>query len=423
MIIRKIESKTAQRKKRVAAYARVSTEAEAQQDSLRTQVDYYTRFIQQNSLWEFVKVYVDSGKSGTSAEHRPQFRQMIADAKAGKLDIILVKSISRFARNVVDAQRYVHELKAHNVEVRFEREAISTFDPTSDMVFNILAAVAQEESRSISEHVKWSFRKRSEKGIQRLGNNRVLGYDMDKNGKLVPNEDAWIVRQIFDDYVNGFMPSRIVKRLDEAGAKRLRCDKPFEIPVIMRILQNEIYVGDRLLQKEAPKHYLTKRADLTASYTSYYITNNHEPIIDRETWNRAKALLEQRKCERDAGMHIRESTHFLYGRLFCANCGSPYRRRTVTLSKGRVKVWSCIERVKGKNGNGCRNTVVREDELLKAVSRNLGWEWLNVEHFDSTRFLTAVRRVEVSAEGGSLDQTRRHEPHIKIQIEKSSTSI
>ena len=399
MIIRKIESKTALRKKRVAAYARVSTEAEEQQESLRTQVNYYETFIRQNPTWEYVKVYADPGRSGTSAEHRPEFQQMVSDAKAGKLDVILVKSISRFARNVADAQKYVHELKAHEVEVRFEREAISSFDPASDMIFSVLAAVAQEESRSISENVKWSYRKHAEKGIRRIGNNRVLGYDTDKSGKLVPNGDAWIIRQVFADYVSGLMPAQIAKRLDEAGAKRMRCDKPFEIPVIMKILRNELYVGDRLLQKEAPHHYLTKRPDPTALYASYYISNDHEPIVDRETWNRVKALLEQRKGEREEGVHIREKTHFLYGKVFCADCGAPYRRRTMTRSKEAIKAWNCAERQKGKLGNGCKNTIIREDELLKAISEKLGWAWNDAERFDADRFMTMVQRVEISVEG------------------------
>ena len=403
MIVRRIESKSALRKKRVTAYARVSTEAEEQQESLRTQLDYYETFIRQNPMWEYVKVYADPGRSGTSAEHRPEFQKMIADAKGGKLDIILVKSISRFARNVADAQKYVHELKAHEVEVRFEREAISSFDPASDMIFSVLAAVAQEESRSISENVKWSYRKHAEKGIRNIGNNRVLGYDTDKHGKLVPNEDAWIVRQVFADYARGLMPAQIAKRLDEAGAQRMRCDKPFEIPVIMKILRNELYVGDRLLQKAAPNHYLTKRPDPTVTYSSYYITDDHEPIIDRATWDCVKALLAQRKAERQDGVHVREKTHFLYGKLFCAECGAPYKRRTMKRGNEVVKAWNCAERQKGKMGNGCKNAILWEDNLLKAISEKLGWDWTDSEHFDAARFAAIVRRVAISGESVAVE--------------------
>lgn len=393
MIVRRIESKTAQRKKRVAAYARVSTEAEEQKESLRTQVEFYETFIQQNPMWEYVKVYADPGRSGTSAKHRPEFQQMVADAKERKLDIILVKSISRFARNVADAQRYVHELKACEVEVRFEREAISSFDPASDMVFSVLAAVAQEESRSISENVKWSYRMHAEKGIRNIGNNRVLGYDTDKRGQLVPNEDAWIARQVFTDYAGGLMPAQIVKRLDEAGAHRMRSDKPFEISVIMKILRNELYVGDRLLQKAAPTNYLTKQPDPTVTYTSYYITDDHKPIIDRATWEKVKTQLAQRKAERQDGVHVREGTHFLYGKLFCAECGAPYKRRTRKHGNEFMKAWNCAKRQKGKKGNGCKNVILWEDDLLKAISEKLGWDWTDAEHFDAARFKAIVRRV------------------------------
>ncbi len=250
----------------------------------------------------------------------------------------MVKSISRFSRNVADAQKYVYELKE-------------------------------------------------------------LGYDTDKSGKLVPNEDAWIVRQIFSDYAAGLLPARIAKRLDEAGAKRLRCDKPFEISIIMKILHNELYVGDRLLQKEAPHHYLTKRPDPTEPYASYYISNDHKPIINRETWDRAKALLERRKSERQEGVHIREKTHFLYGKVFCADCGAPYRRRTMRRGEALVKAWNCAERQKGKQGNGCKNVIIREDELLKTITEKLGWDWGDAERFDADHFMTMVRRVEISVGG------------------------
>jgi site-specific DNA recombinase len=401
VIIRKIESKTSLRKKRVAAYARVSTEAEEQQESLRTQVNYYETFIRQNPMWEYVQVYADPGRSGTGAANRPEFQKMIADAKAGKLDIILVKSISRFARNVVDAQKYVHELKAHEVEVRFEREAISSFDPASDMIFSVLAAAAQEESRSISENVKWSYRKHAEKGIRRIGNNRVLGYDTDKSGKLVPNGDAWIVRQIFTDYANDLPLGLIVQRINEAGAKRLRSDKPFTTDAILRLLDNELYVGDRMIQKEAPHNYLTKRPDPTVSYSHYYVTDDHEGIISRETWTRACERRAKRREENQRGVHPKASAHFLYGIVYCAECGAPYKRRTMKGHNGEsYKTWNCAERQKG---NGCGGPMIREAVLLKAISDSLGWLWTDEKHFNADLFLDVVRRIEVSKDGVKVE--------------------
>ena len=407
MIVRRIESKSAQRKKRVAAYARVSTEAEEQQESLRTQLDYYETFIRQNPMWEYVKVYADPGRSGTSAEHRPEFQKMVADAKAGKLDIILVKSISRFARNVADAQKYVHELKTHEVEVRFEREAISSFDPASDMIFSVLAAVAQEESRSISENVKWSYRKHAEKGIRNIGNNRVLGYDTDKGGKLVPNGDAWIVKLIFDRYANGASVGQIIRELSEKGAKRVRSDKPFTASSIFAVLTNELYVGDRLLQKAAPHNYLTKRPDITEPYNSYYITDDHQAIVDREVWELAKNRREQVKDSRLDGIFRNENTHFLYGIVFCGDCGVPYKRRTVRSRSGQsYKAWECGDRLLGAKGNGCKNQIITEESLLQQISERLGLTWNGVEAFDVDTFHRMVADVEVTENGVKIKRVK-----------------
>ena len=197
MIIRRIAKQVTRRK--VAAYARVSTLTEEQEESYETQINYYTKLAEQTEGWEMVGLYADPGISGTSAKKRPEFMRMINDARNGKIDLILCKSVSRFSRNFKEAQELIHELKAGNVEVWFEKEGIHTFDPSTDLIFSMMAAISQEESRSISENVKWSYRKRGEQGIRHIGNFRMLGYD-DVDGKLTPNKDAWIVRMIFDEY-------------------------------------------------------------------------------------------------------------------------------------------------------------------------------------------------------------------------------
>ena len=395
MIIRRIAPQKELRKLRVAAYARVSTGTEEQAESYETQVDYYTRLIQQNAKWEYVDVYADRAKTATSAEHRPEFQRMIADAKERRFDLLLVKAISRFARNVVDAQNYVHKLKQYDVEVRFENEAISSFDPSAEMMFNILAAVAQQESKNKSEYVRWTYRKLAEQGIRHIGNNRVLGYDEVK-GKLTPNGDAWIVKMIFEQYAAGDSISRIVKALGAAGASRARCDKPFNPAIIRYILQNEVYRGDRLLQKAAPHNYLTKKPDITIPYTSHYIKDDHEAIVDSDTWDKVQARLLQTQDERIDGIHMRESAHFLYGKVFCSQCGSPYTRRTVRGKGGMQKVWKCTERLKG---SGCQGNIITEEELLRLVADRLSWEWEGVEHFDTDAFLTMVKRIDVIGKG------------------------
>ena len=180
------------KKKKVAAYARVSTLLEEQEESYETQKNYYEALIRQNPDWEFAGIFADRGITGTSAKKRPEFMRMIEAARNGEINIILCKSISRFSRNVIDTQHYVHELKSMHVEVRFEKEGISSFDGSADLIFSVMASAAEMESRSISENVKWSYRRKLEQGVRHLGSNRIFGYD-EINGKLTPNEDAWIV--------------------------------------------------------------------------------------------------------------------------------------------------------------------------------------------------------------------------------------
>ena len=241
-----------QHKKRVAAYCRVSTLLEEQEDSLETQMSYYGNLIEANEDWEFAGIYSDE-KSGTKAENRPGFQKLIRDALSGKVDYILVKSISRFSRNIVDCQRYARMLHGNGVDVHFEKENLDTGDPSCSMMFSFLSAIAQDESRSISENVKWGYRERFKRGEYNLGNNRVLGYDS-QDGKLVPNQDAKVVEIIYALYLEGKEPGTIAATLTEIGLTG-KNGKQITAPGILYILGNEIYVGDMVLQKRAPKNF------------------------------------------------------------------------------------------------------------------------------------------------------------------------
>lgn len=407
MKVTKVYGELAQKKKRVAAYCRVSTDTTGQQESYDTQLRYYKTLIPANHDWEFAGVYADEGRSGTSAKHRPEFLRLMQDAEQGQIDIILTKSISRFARNVVDCQRYVKDLKSRGVEVRFEREGISSMDASADFIFTMLATVAQEESRSISENVRWRYGKDFEKGVYRLGGNRILGYDMGDDGKLTPNGDAWIIKRVFDDFLAGMNYTEIAADLDAAGAKRLRSDKPYTAERIRRILQNEYYVGDMLLRKNAPKDFLTKRP-IHADYTSYYIRDAHVGIIDRNTWERAKEKLDAVAADKAAGLVFNcTETHFLYGKAFCGECGAPYTRRTFTDRKGEhYKAWNCRERQKGKKGKGCKNSAVREEILLAEIA-----DAMQYDKFDMAAFDELVERVMITP------------GKIQVQIKNNSNSM
>ena len=241
MRVQRIPSRYEHKKKRVAAYCRVSTRDASQEESFETQLAYYTQYIKGNPDWVFVKIYADHGVSGVSTRKRPEFLEMIHDALAGKIDLILVKSISRFSRNLVDCQNYIAQLKDKGVEVRFEREGISSFDPTSSFIFSLLSAVAQDESRSISENIKWGYKKRFERGEYSLGSNRILGYDKDPmTKKLVPNKDAWIVRLAFERFIQGATYQKIADELNAKDAKRMRGRTPLNVSAIQNMVSNSL---------------------------------------------------------------------------------------------------------------------------------------------------------------------------------------
>lgn len=340
MVVKTVESKLAHRIKKVAAYARVSTLQDAQEDSYESQVAYYSAMIQANPKWEYAGVYADKGISGTQAKKRPEFMRMVRDAKNGMIDLIYVKSISRFARNTMDATKYVHELKAIGVEVVFEREGISSFDPSADMVFNLLAAMAQEESRSISENTRWAFVKKAEQGILHLGNNQMLGFDQEGD-KLVPNSDAWIVRLVFEEYAKGTAIKDIIRILQEKGALTLGGSNIFHSGTIYSMLRNEKYVGDLLIQKKPPQNYLTKRPDKTKDYDSYFIEDAHDAIVDRETWNMVQKRIEALRPYRPRSIN---QNHVMVGKVICHECGG----ECVRYQDHRVTSWQCKNHRKGK---------------------------------------------------------------------------
>lgn len=378
--VKTVESKLTHRIKKVAAYARVSTLQEAQEESYENQVAYYNAMIRVNPKWKYAGVYADKGISGTQAMKRPEFMRMVQDAEHGMIDLIYVKSISRFARNTMDAAKYVHELKAVGVEVVFEREGISSFDPSADMVFNLLAAMAQEESRSISENTRWAFVKKAEQGILHLGNNRILGYDQ-VGDKLVPNEDAWIVRLVFKEYAKGTAIKDIIHILHERGALTLTGKDTFDSGVLYIMLRNVKYAGDLLIQKKPPQNFLTKRPDRTKDYESFFIADDHEAIVDRETWNKVQ---ERIKNLPPVSPKSKNKSHMMVGKIICHKCGGEcYRSRN-----HGVMMWYCGNCKKGKC-NAARGT--REEKILEKIREKADGNPPDEE------LMRAVKRVHIAA--------------------------
>ena len=395
MIIRKISKKETAEKKKVAAYCRVSTQKDEQEESYEVQQDYYTDYIRKNPAWELVKIYSDK-HSATGAINRPGFQEMMADAKDHKIDLLLVKSISRFARNVVDCQVYLQRLKSYGCTVYFEKENIRTDDPTSSFVLSLMSAVAQDESHSISMNVKMGYRSRYKRGEYNLGNNRMLGYDCIR-GKLVPNKDADIVRTVFSRFLEGQTYREIADGIQDMGATTMRGKSRLSPETIRYMLGNETYVGDKLLQKQAPRDYLTKKPDPNIPYQSVYLSNDHEAIIDRETWEKVQGILQRREEAAKTGIYKRSKEHhILYGKVFCGECGAPYVRRTYRSGDRHYKAWNCKERQKGRKGNGCKNVILREDVLIQAILEKLG-ESVLVEEVLGTiqKVLLYPDRVEI----------------------------
>ena len=350
----------------VAAYARVSTLAESQEESYETQVKYYTEYITQEAGWNFVKVYADRGISGTSAEKRPGFMEMIRDAEAGRIDLILCKSVSRFSRNYEEAQKYMHLLKSLGVEVQFEKEGLSTFDPQTDMMIGALMAVAQQDSKSISENIRWAYKRLGDQGIRHVGNNHLLGYD-EIDGEMTPNKDRWIIELIYQRYAEGKDISQILVELREKGAKTLRKHKDFSHYHVRSILKNEVYAGDRNMWKTPSKNYLTKKVDPTVKRESHYIRDHHTPIISRELWDKVQERLQWEEEHKTGWTTRRIDSHPYFNRIICGICGQPYRRtfyRLKTTGKN-VPMWKCINRFKGK----CWARVVSESEVAPVLEK------------------------------------------------------
>ena len=399
MIIRCIKADEQKKHKvRVAAYCRVSTKRSVQEDSLETQAQVYRDRIGLRSDWELVGIYSDA-LSGLNAEKRPDFMRLMEDCKAGKVDRILCKSVSRFSRNVTECQRYTDLLRSMNIVVEFEKENIRSDDPTSSLLFALMCSVAQDESRSISENIRMGYQARYRRGEYNLGNNHILGYD-NVDGKLQPNQDAWIVKMIFNLCVEGKTYREISEHLKEAGANRQRKDGTFSPSNISYILHNETYVGDKLLYKQPPRDFITKRRLWASEYESFYLKDDHEGIVDRETWDAVQSKLCVRDDLKKKGLSNRgNKAHFLFGRIMCGDCGDYYTRRTfheyAKDENGKpinYKAWEC----KGKKSEKkCHNHMIREEKLLKAIAEQMGWDT-----FDEKLFEETVECVIVKKEGG-----------------------
>ena len=334
-------------KLRVAAYARVSTDSNEQFISYEAQVDYYTQYIQRNPEWEFVKIYADDGISGTSTKNRTGFNEMIADAMSGKIDLILTKSVSRFARNTIDSLVTIRKLKEKGVQVYFEKENIYTFDGKGELLLTIMSSLAQEESRSISENVTWGQRKRFADGKVNLPYKNFLGYRKGADGfpEVVP-EEAVIVRRIYSRFMAGQTTAMIAKDLTTDGILTPARKQRWQSSTVESILKNEKYKGAALLQKCFTVDFLTKKRKVNeGEVPQYYVEHSHEPIISPEEFDKVQTEFERRKQlgRQYSGKNIFAS------RIVCADCGSFFGPKVWNSnSKYRKVIWQCNGKFRGE---------------------------------------------------------------------------
>lgn len=355
-------------KVRVAAYCRVSTDSEEQMNSYQSQVNHYTYLIKKNKEWEFIDIYADSGISGTQSDNRDEFQRMIFDANNGLIDIIITKSISRFARNTMDTLKYVRMLKDENVAIIFEKENINTLTMNGEMLLTILSSLAQQESESLSLNTKMGLKMKMKRG-ELVGQASCLGYDYDKEKKrlIINEEEAKIVKYIFNRYTIGIGCFVLARELTEMGAKTKKGNTTWSDSSVRGIVKNEKYVGDILMGKTFTLDPISKRRlDNFGEEEKYYIKNNHEPIISREQFNKAKGILEKRSRNHNQGRMKKHSLKYAFSSMMkCAYCGGNITRRRWHSGTDKQKdVWFCITAIR-KGKKSCPECKAVEEKIIE----------------------------------------------------------
>lgn len=381
--IRKIEPSVQKMptRKRVAAYARVSSGKDAMLHSLSAQVSYYSDLIQRHSGWEYVGVYADEAITGTK-EVRPEFQRLLNDCRNGEIDMVITKSISRLARNTVTMLETVRELKDINVDVYFEKENIHSFSGDGELMLTILASFAQEESHSVSENCKWRIRKGFANG-ELINLRFIYGYRIKKGKIEIEESEAEIVRMIFNDYIDGMGGTSIAKMLREMKVKKVR-GGIWNSERVIEIIKNEKYVGDALLQKKYVKDHLTKTLLLNkGNLPKYYAEGTHPAIIELETFKKAQKILEKNIERYSGGTPIRK--YAFTSKIVCGICGKKYRHKN---KQGSI-TWGCSTYFKYGKDN-CPSKQIPENILI-----SLSTEVLEIKEFDEIIFKERIEEIQV----------------------------
>ena len=370
------ENKQAAKCLRVAAYCRVSTDDEEQKTSYEAQIGYYTEKINSNPEWQMAGIFADEGISGTQAQKRPEFLKMIRLCRQRKIDIILTKSLSRFARNTVDSLGYIRELRALGIAVISEKENINTLTAESEMLITIMSCFAQAESESISKNVSWGVRQSFKNGNVPMQYARLLGYRKghDGNAEIIP-EEAEVVKEIYRCYLDGMSMNLIADRLNEKGLTTKGGSSPYRKMVVQRILTNEKYTGDALLQKTYVTDCITKKTRKNnGELPMYLVKNHHEPIISRSDFNRVQEEMARRSAKRTIADKLTKTGQGKYSAkyalselLICGECGEHYRRVTWTAKGFKEVKWRCVSRIQYGKKKCHSSPTVDEQALHRAI--------------------------------------------------------
>ena len=374
--------------KRVAAYARVSKESEQTLHSLSAQVSHYSSYIQNNPMWQYAGVYADEGISGTSRRGRDEFNRMMRDCAEGRIDIILTKSISRFARNTVDLLKAVRQLKSWGVEVRFEREHINTLSEDGEFLLTLLAAFAQEEATATGANIKWALRQGYTKG--KYHGTKIYGYRWNGKEYVIEPEEAKIVRLIYKNYLAGMSAEKTKAQLDAMGV-RARNGGEFNACVIREILSNITYTGNILLQKSFVESATTKKCvPNKGELAQYLVKGTHEPIIDEDIFMKVQAEIKHRReLGQLANMGI--NLYCFSKRIRCEKCGKNFTRDQRSRT-GQI-IWVCNSR-RLHGTHACSARAIPDLQLRKILSETLG-----MPTFDEKQFLEQVDHVGIPGDG------------------------
>lgn len=403
---------------RAAAYCRVSTDSDEQATSYDAQIDHYTTYINGHPDWTLAGIYADDGISGTNTKKREEFNRMIDECMAGSIDMVITKSISRFARNTLDCLKYIRQLKEKSIPVFFEKENINSMDSKGEVMLTIMASLAQQESQSLSQNVKLGLQYRYQQGEIQVNCNRFLGFTKDENKRLIiVPEEAEIIKRIYREYLEGASMLKIKRGLEADGILTGAGNEKWYTSNINQILRNEKYIGDALLQKTYTTDFLTKtRVKNHGVVPQYYVENSHEAIIPREIFMQVQEELIHRRVVHTSpnGKNRTFSCiHCFSNMIFCGGCGEVFRRVHWNNRGKKSIVWRCVSRLEN-TGSFCEARTVLESTLEQVIVTAINQALYDKDHFlitlqnniesvichENSHTLTAIdkRLVELQAE-------------------------